>query len=233
MNYTAILTSLLVIGVVGSAMGAGTMAYFSDTETSKGNTIAAGSLDLSLNGYNGATAAPVVTLQDLKPSIVQYSNPITLKVYNNPGKLWKHIKNVECVTGDVTEPECTEQGGVWKDGKCNWGSAQDSNYITPYTWFDMQKWNSTTQRWDDIIKETPGLGIDDFTSCWIPLGTYGEPGQTNEVTIRQSFHLYKDVTNWAQGDKCTFDEEFMVTQTNAPDPVSDRVWDGKKCVDKP
>ena len=51
-----ILTSLIVIGIVASVIGAGTIAYFSDTETSAGNTFTAGNLDLKVDStchYNG------------------------------------------------------------------------------------------------------------------------------------------------------------------------------------
>ncbi|MBU3967163.1 MAG: M73 family metallopeptidase [Euryarchaeota archaeon] len=41
-----IMQGLLVIGFVLMATGAGTLAYFSDTETSSGNTLTAGTLDL-------------------------------------------------------------------------------------------------------------------------------------------------------------------------------------------
>ncbi len=44
------LLALLVVGVVLSGLGAGTWAYFDDTETSSGNYIAAGTLDLVVNG---------------------------------------------------------------------------------------------------------------------------------------------------------------------------------------
>lgn len=255
---TKILASLMLIGLAALAIGGGiTGAYFSDTETSEDNTMAAGSLDLSLNGYNGAIQGPVVTLRDLKPSQVHYSEPITLKIFDNPGRLYKHIKSVGCTTGDVTEPECTEQGGTWTSNVCTWPNPNpDKNNINEFTWFDLDVWvgldapsnnapkcnNSATPPitencWRVNISETSGLGIDKFTSCWIPLGTYGTPLTTNEVTIRQSFHLDGGVTNWAQGDACTFDEEFMVVQENDPTPypvsVDNRVWNPQKghCVD--
>lgn len=46
------LLSLLVIGVVSVTAGAGTWAYFTDTETSTDNTFTAGTLDLLVNGVN-------------------------------------------------------------------------------------------------------------------------------------------------------------------------------------
>ncbi|NTW45469.1 MAG: hypothetical protein HGB18_00245 [Candidatus Moranbacteria bacterium] len=45
-----ILKSLGLIGAVVAVAGGATYAYFSDTETSSGNTIAAGTLDLQMSG---------------------------------------------------------------------------------------------------------------------------------------------------------------------------------------
>ncbi len=47
-----ILMSVLIIGIVLAMMGAGTFSYFSDVETSKGNTFSAGVLDLNVDGKN-------------------------------------------------------------------------------------------------------------------------------------------------------------------------------------
>ncbi|MFB6135686.1 MAG: TasA family protein [Halobacteriaceae archaeon] len=52
-----VLGGLTTIGVASAATGAGTMAYFSDTETSSDNTVAAGTLDLEISG--SGTTAPV------------------------------------------------------------------------------------------------------------------------------------------------------------------------------
>ena len=51
-----ILVSLSVIGVVAAIVVGGTIAYFSDTETSTGNTFTAGAIDLTIDNesyYNG------------------------------------------------------------------------------------------------------------------------------------------------------------------------------------
>src|SRR3990167_2300757 len=52
-----ILLSLVVIGAVGALAVGATRAFFSDTETSVGNTFVAGAIDLSVGNhsyYNGA-----------------------------------------------------------------------------------------------------------------------------------------------------------------------------------
>lgn len=60
-----ILLSLVMVGVVSALAVGTTSAYFSDTETSTGNTFAAGTLDLNLDGAN--TNVIKFTLANLVP----------------------------------------------------------------------------------------------------------------------------------------------------------------------
>jgi len=191
-----ILISLSVIAAVAAVIVGGTMAYLSDTETSAGNTFTAGELDLTVNSYDDPL--PILfTIKDLKPSTIQYTGPIVLHIYHNPGKLYKHIVSVVCNQGAQTEPEEEEENGVPKYDLDN------------YTWFDLKV--------DDAVIIPDGtITVKDITSKWIYLGEYPA---SQDVTVIQSFHLDKDVTNWAQGDSCEVTEQFMVLQTNAPHPV--------------
>lgn len=60
-----ILLSLMMVGVVAAAAGAGTFAYFSDTESSNGNTMTAGTLDLNIEG--GDSAVTTLSVSDVGP----------------------------------------------------------------------------------------------------------------------------------------------------------------------
>ncbi|MCK4781334.1 SipW-dependent-type signal peptide-containing protein [Candidatus Parcubacteria bacterium] len=226
-----ILISLAIIGLVAAVAVTGTIAYFSDTETSPNNKITAGALDLTVNGYNNPAFA-VVTIDDMKPSQTWYSGPITLTVHNNPGDLYKHIvkKDMCCVTVDVTEPECTDQKGTWTEGatpgtgECTSMPYGDNDYLPEVTWFDLEVWVDDNgdgvideDEWDVIIADGT-VTVDEIASYWIYLGRYGKDLTDNEITIRQSFHMDKDAGNEYQSDSCTFSEEFMVLQTNAPHP---------------
>lgn len=65
-----ILVSISVIGVVAAVAIGGTIAYFSDTETSTGNTITAGTLELEIRDQNegfGNGVTATWTAQDVKP----------------------------------------------------------------------------------------------------------------------------------------------------------------------
>lgn len=223
-----IILSLAIIAAVGAIVVGATTAYFSDTETSEGNTISSGSLDLTLNGHNNVTEA-VVNIEDMKPSQVWYSGPITLNVSNNPGRIYKRIVNetnnpIVCEDVLTTEPECEAEGGNWVDGSgCTNNNPQ--YYLPEVTWLDIQRWDDINK--DGVIDDNEWVTmlpdqekkIDDLSSKWIYLGTYGYPMMDNKLVIRQSFHMDAAAGNEYQADRCTFSEEFMVTQTNASDPV--------------
>ena len=61
-----IIISLSVIGAVAAIAVGGTIAYFSDTETSSGNTFTAGTLNLTVNTNDG-TNTVVFNVSDVKP----------------------------------------------------------------------------------------------------------------------------------------------------------------------
>ncbi|MFA5747358.1 MAG: TasA family protein, partial [Candidatus Paceibacterota bacterium] len=67
-----ILLSLSVIAAVATIAVGGTIAYFSDTETSTGNTFTAGTISIAVNGQETWTENFV--FGDMKPSQVEYSN---------------------------------------------------------------------------------------------------------------------------------------------------------------
>jgi len=209
---TKLLISLMTIGLVASVIGIGTYAYFSDTETSAGNTMTAGTLNLIVNKLDPLATA-VVVVDDLKPSLTRYSGNIELVIEDNPGKLYKRISAVSCISGLNPEPE---------------QAADPTNLIndfSPVTWFDLEVWTIDEAHpsgyWKVLVPDgTVSVGSLAAGQLWIYLGQY--PAQT-PVTIRQSFHMDAAAGNEYQGDICTFTEEFVVLQTN--DPTMDALCD--------
>ena len=70
MNAKGALVSVMCIALVVMLAGAGTLAYFSDTETSTGNTFADGTMDLKISDGNeswGDGVTATWTLSDMKP----------------------------------------------------------------------------------------------------------------------------------------------------------------------
>lgn len=208
-----ILRSLLIVGIVGSIAIGITNAYFSDTETSTGNVLGAGAIDLKINDEDNPEA--IVNLTDLKPGDNQIVEK-RLRVIDNPANVWMHLISYETEQGVQTEPELLEEDGTPKH--------DIDNYLN----------------YDLLVGENPIITLEneipfpDVFSCWIPLGEF--PGD-EEVIVEQSFHFDESVTNWAQGDLLTFTEEFFAQQSrnDSPPPVSEsgRVWDpdSKRCVE--
>ena len=229
-----ILISLGIIGVAAVAVVGATGAYFSDVETSEGNTLTAGTLNLQVakfaaDGYVDPLTTALVDLDDLKPSITQYEYK-KLKVGDNPGNVYMHIKNVVGTPGEQTEPEETEE--TVYPARAGWTLDTYAEYDLK---IDLNGDDDYTDSNETII-EMGVSTIEEVTSCWIPLGSLTAG---IDYKVEQSFHLKPTVTNWAQGDVLTFTEEFMLLQLNDPfDPTVDsptgstNVWNPgtHKCV---
>jgi predicted ribosomally synthesized peptide with SipW-like signal peptide len=200
----AILASFVAVVIVATALGA-TYAYFSDTETSAGNTVTAGVLNLKFTDcYDGCTSS-LTRVVDMKPSYTRYSEDINLTFSENPGKLYKRITNIMCFNGDRTEPEAEEE--------CNATGCCEKKDLTNYTWLDIARLDG--QVWTTIIPDQ-NISMKDITANYVYLGAY-YPG---DLKFRESYHLFTNVTNWAQSDWCGFDEEFVLLQDNAPSPAN-------------
>jgi len=182
-----ILASIAVIAIVAALVGAGTMAYFSDIEVSSGNVFQAGTIDLGVNGINDPAA--IVTLTGLKPCEWAYVEAI-LHVWGNEADVYFHIANVVDDGGIESEPERkADPTGLIND---------ISNHIT----FDL--------RIDSVVIIDPAdeMKIGWIECVWFYLGNFAE---SIDYTLTMSFHL-QDVGNEYQGDKCTFDLEFIAIQ---------------------
>jgi len=119
-----ILTSLLVIGIVGVAAFGASRAFFSDTETSSGNVLAAGAIDLLVGNTSYVTdedgklvASPSTTWSlrdltvekffnffDLKPGD-EGENTISLHVNNNDAYACAHVAISQDIDNGFTDPE--------------------------------------------------------------------------------------------------------------------------------
>jgi predicted ribosomally synthesized peptide with SipW-like signal peptide len=196
--HNQVLASFIILGLVASFVVLGTYAYFSDTETSTDNSLTAGTLDLWVNG--STTGSWYVSVDDLKPCLVNYSSPLVLKIVDNPGKLYLRIRNIVCGQGNQSEPETIAEGGIPKFDLAN------------YTWYDLNVSGN-------ILIPDGSYTVASLENYWIYLGEFPE---LTDVPVIQSFHIQAGVGNWAQGDQCNFTEDFMALQTNAPHP--DNVW---------
>lgn len=130
-----IIISLIAIGVIVAAGIGGTVAYFSDTETSVGNTFTAGSIDLGIDNdsyYNGVYSTGTSWLltydlddeggpyfyfnfEDLKPGDWG-EDTISLHVNNNDAWVCADVTLTSDNENDIVEPEA-DLGDTAPDGE--------------------------------------------------------------------------------------------------------------------
>lgn len=135
--------SLLVVGLIGIGLGAGTLAYFSDVEAAPG-TFTAGSLDLKVdlnstywkwdgNVYHHNFSEKDLgecdyfwQLDDVKPGD-SGEMTVSLHLYDNPGYLWFAVEVTNDDDNGITEPE--NEAGDQTDGAGN-GELDEYIYVT-------------------------------------------------------------------------------------------------------
>jgi len=142
-----IILSLSIIGVVSAIVIGATVAYFSDTEVSEGNTFTAGSIDLKIDyrceggsceiGFKDLDAGDHYFSEcDIKPGD---SGEVTISWHVSENKAWGRLKmnNVIDYEFDCTEPESEE------DSTCEYNPADPgeglgelSEYLTFTLWMD-------------------------------------------------------------------------------------------------
>ncbi|MFA4936991.1 MAG: TasA family protein [Patescibacteria group bacterium] len=145
-----ILISIGVIAVVATIVAYGTGAFFSDTETSTGNTFTAGSIDLTIDSscsYNGlpSTECGNWQLKDLNPTADRFFNfsdikpgdtgvnIISLHVNNNDAWMCLNITNKQDNDNGLTEPEdiVDDTPGI--------GEGELSEFLSTFVWWDADQ----------------------------------------------------------------------------------------------
>ena len=208
-----ILLSVMTVALVSAVAFGATRAFFTDEEKSVGNTLAAGVVDIVVNGQNPWQTREPFKLEDMKPSYTKY---IAFTVRNleesNEVNLWKHINITSQSDGTITEPECTEGGGQWTGGgtvctnpaDCCATDYTPRNNLAAYTLYDLyvcaDPGQGNTGRcevdedskpvilgdWIPIITENQYVRLDNISSAWIKLG---QLVPAKELKVVQSYHL--------------------------------------------
>ncbi|MBI5231340.1 MAG: hypothetical protein HY876_04145 [Coriobacteriales bacterium] len=216
-----LLIALILIGAIAALISLGSIAWFSDMETSAGNTFTAGTIDIWVDGQASWNTTHTVTLPDgdafLKPCQIGYIEFPVENRGNNPADLWKRVRETTSTENGITEPEQSDY---------NRNPEHVSYNIADYMDFDLSL-PETPKGPVDIIPETAPLDMNTVVGKWIYLGRL-EPGEM--MMVRQSFHLRVDDsgvnpntglanTNWAQSDQMIFSEQILGLQvTGAPNP---------------
>jgi len=205
-----ILMSLLMIGIVAGSAVYATRAYFTDTEVSPDNKFVAGSIDIAVDDQNPWTKTYTTDWTDAKPG--KEAKEMRFEVSNvgqNPLVLWKKISYTQA-TGEVSEPECTDQGGTWDEEEdCTWVTP-DNNDLASEIHYGMTVGTNTQ------IDPAWNVMLSDVKDIWVPLGEVPVGGS---LVINQTYQLDEKTGNWAQGDVVDFDITLYAEQLNAPGPT--------------
>jgi len=208
--------ALLIIATVGF----GTWAYFSDTEESQGNAVAAGTLDLTLTGGSGSPNYSILT-------------GLTNKAPGDSGSLYATIKNIGTLTGelDIATGAVTNTGGAggsqYEDGVGNLGG--EAQIVI---WIDADKSTSFTD--NDIIlpynSSTPVVRtagspatidayyatVDSYASkSWGGTAGVKTMDQNDEHYVYISWKVPTTAGNNIQGDSFSFTVTFTLEQPAA------------------
>ena len=217
-----IIISLAVIGVVSAVVIGGTIAYFSDTETSVGNTFTAGTIDIAIDNENPWTSH--YDIGDLKPGETGYINFDITNEGTNPVNISKTLTNIEGTGGTKigytcnnvsvsSEPEfLAESGIISSEGVCSdsgWKAIDDVETQIIYDLSVKVYADSGTTNpiwWQTIYTDTDGKSIADvYGSSGGQYVTLGMIPVGGHMEVTQSYHFNPDAENQYQGDQLSFD----------------------------
>ena len=209
-----ILFSLMTIALVGSLIGGGVFAYFSDVETSTGNTFTAGTLDLTVDTEN-PWASTKITVTGMKPDDSGAVDCTLNNAGNLAGSLTADINSLSDGQGTCTEPECVAEGGTYSGGSCSGNTP-----VNLSAEMDMVVWVD-----DGAGGGTANNGVQDGTEQQLFSGTLaaantggpwtvtGGLGAGSTTYIAISYSIDTGVGNEIQDDTSTFTIEFDLQQT--------------------
>ena len=204
-----ILISLMAIALVVGLVGAGTVAYFSDTETSTDNTFTAGTLDLNLDGGNVNVVK--FTVADTYPGA-------------SGGETWT-LLNIGSLAGYVDLENISVANAENYDANTNEAEAVDdldtSNAIGGG---ELGVNLDVVLFWDDGTGGgTAGNGIQDGTEATIYSGDLDSIAGNYEANyllsdgattyISMTWSIGTGVNNQIQGDSATLNITFELAQT--------------------
>jgi len=195
-----VLASLLMIGMVAAMAGAGTFAYFTDTETSTGNVFTAGTLDLVVNEENPVSSH--FELENVQPSDNATDKVNLTNIGTCDGYLSMWIENLTDDDNGLTEPE----------GLVDSTDGAGEGELSP---------NLCIQIWDDTGAELYNDTLENFAATYhsqdtqLDLGDLSA-GQTREFTV--GYYVPSDVDNIIQSDSSTFDIVVDLLQKEMPHP---------------
>lgn len=173
-----ILLSVMTITLVGLMIVGGAFATLSDSETSRANTITAGTLDLVVNAENPLQST-LVDLDNICPGEYEEVEVQLTNEGSQPGDSWLMFTDLVSTTGAYVEPEAEVEGDTPIDDLCS-----------------------------QIVVSVNGQEqgtLAELENVMIPLTLLEPDGNGGAgTTVVLGFLLVEDAGNEYQGDVCEF-----------------------------
>jgi predicted ribosomally synthesized peptide with SipW-like signal peptide len=201
-----ILVSMMVIGLVAALAGAGLYAYFSDTETSKGNKFTAGTMDLKLSDIDETWADGVIATWE-SPDNWAPGQIVTAELHiKNDGSIgayWLYI-GISALTDGLSDQIHITEFVIEE----YWSGYNHVGWMAT-TW---GPWSTeaplTLAEFGQYVGTSTPYGFmacgDDWTGTYDPSASKILPAG-GEITLRMTFLFNPDAGNDYQGKSCSFD----------------------------
>jgi len=207
-----ILISLSAIGVVAAIVIGATTAHFNDTEESKANAFASGSLDLQVvfpyggepfpgfppeKTYNGENI-PGVEIRDIKPGDSGFLRYHVNNIGTIGGELYITLANVSNSPGATPEPEPTPDNGELGE-----------NLLINIWYGDESEYPNYSKH---IVKDKKLNDLSNVRYLLGDLTAEGDPTTLDGKDVYIKWELPSSVGNKVQGDVVSFDVDLDLMQ---------------------
>ena len=198
-----ILSSLIIILVLSALTISATRAYFSDTETSTGNRITAGTLDLNLEGGN----TNVVKFDSV--AIMPDETKSGTWTIHNAGSIDGYL-DLHNITKDSDENGCIDSEQAAGDNSCGnpgTGEGELLDLLSAKIFVDTNH-NNIYDDEETIIYNGSFNDLDNNYDMNLPLAA----GETKYITMNIAWP-HSDNDDRGQGDTLNFGMTFELGQT--------------------
>lgn len=205
--------SLMTIALVCALIAGGIYAFYSNLESSAGNSFTAGSLDLVVDSENPWTSVKI-TASGMVPGDNGVVDCTLENIGSIAGALTADITNLVDDQGAMFEPECVDEGGTYAGGACVGNTPGNLSDV-----IDMDIWVD-----DGAGGGTANNGVQDGTEQLLFSGTLagaaaagpwsitGGLGAGGTTYIGISYSIDNAAGNEIMDDSSTFTIEFNLTQ---------------------
>jgi predicted ribosomally synthesized peptide with SipW-like signal peptide len=196
-----VLLGIMTIVLVCALIGGGVYAYFSDIETSTGNTFTSGTLDLNLDGGNANVVK--FTVADVKPGDSGAGTWTVANVGTIDGYLDLESIGVAEGVGTTTDPELVDE-------TTHVDTNQLGNYLLGHLFIDTNNDGGWDAGETDLFGTNASPAAINTVSANYSIGLSLTHGSSNYFTLAWSVPGSAD--NRIQGDNVTLGMTFELQQ---------------------